>query len=91
MINVDEISEEIAKLESQPASYAVIEKLSWLYTVRDHLKPTPSGEIPHGDSDFLKCCAGKTVCEVMDVTDELMSALMVIQPRLYNAVMDKLM
>ena len=90
MIDIEEINSEIAKLESQLTSYAVIQKLSWLYIVRDHLKPTPVGEIPHGDSDFMKCCAGKSVCEIMGVTDELMSVLMVIQPRLYNAVMDKL-
>ena len=90
MISLDEINGEITKLENQQASYAVIEKLSWLYTVRDHLQPVPAGEIPHGDSDFMKCCAGKSVCEVMGVTDELMSVLMVVQPRLYNAVMDKL-
>ena len=90
MISIEEINAEITKLENQPASYAVIEKLSWLYTVKDHLNPIMSGEIPHGNSEFMKTCSGKSVCEVMDVTDELMSVLMVIQPKLYDAVINKL-
>ena len=91
MINLDEISSEIAKLESQPASYGTIQKLSWLYTVRDHLTPAPKGnEIPKGDSEFCCACAGKSINQVMEIMDELMDALMIIQPRLYDAVLVKL-
>ena len=92
MISIEEISGEIAKLESQPATYATIERLSWLYVVRDHLTVpavTESG-IPGGDSEYFCACAGKSIAEVMAVMDELMSALMVIQPRLYAAVLAKL-
>ena len=89
MINLDEINNEIEKLESQPASYASIERLSWFYTVRDHITSQPKGEIPDGESDFRKCCSGKAICEVMDVMDELMDTLLIIQPRLYNAVMNR--
>ena len=97
MINLDEINGEIAKLESQPATYITIERLAWLYIVRDHLTISPVSvpavrgiEIPHGDSDYMCACSGKTIDDVMAVMDELMSALMVIQPRLYNAVMERL-
>ena len=89
MISLDEINDEIAKLESQPASYATIEKLSWLYTVKDHL--SPGGGIPSGKSEYMCACKKKSVPEVMDVMDELMDALVIIQPKLYYAVMDKLM
>ena len=88
MISLDEINAEIAKLENQPASYATIEKLSWLYTVKDHL--SPGGGIPNGNSEYMCACRRRSVPEVMDVMDELMNALMVIQPKLYYAVIDKL-
>ena len=93
MISIDEISGEIAKLENQPVNYGTIERLSWLYVVRDHLTASPpvtGNKIPDGDSEFYCSCAGKSVCDVMGVMDELMSALMIIQPRLYAAVINKL-
>ena len=36
MIDLKEIEEEIRCLEDGETSYANIQKLSWLYTVRDH-------------------------------------------------------
>ena len=97
MVNLDEINGEIAKLESQPSTYVTIERLAWLYVVRDHLTVSPvnvpavSGlDIPHGDTEFMCNCAGKTVNHVMEIMDELMSTLNIIQPRLYEAVMDRL-
>ena len=90
MINVDEINTEIVKLESQPTSYATIERLSWLYTVRDHIAPVTGADIPKGDSEYYCACAGRSINEIMSIMDELMSTLMVIQPRLYEAVLAKL-
>ena len=97
MVNLDEINGEIAKLESQPSTYVTIERLAWLYVVRDHLTVSPvsvpavSGlDIPHGDSEFMCNCSGKTINQVMEIMDELMSTLNIIQPRLYEAVMDRL-
>ena len=93
MISIDEINGEIARLESQPTTMVTIEKLASLYVVRDHLtisSPVTGSEIPEGESEYYCACAGKTVCEVMSVMDELMSALMVIQPRLYSAVIQQL-
>ena len=97
MVNLDEINGEIAKLENQPSTYITIERLAMLYIVRDHLTVSPvsvpavSGlDIPHGDSDFMCGCAGKTINQVMEIMDELMETLSIIQPRLYDAVMDRL-
>ena len=90
MINLDEINSEIEKLESMSASYTTIEKLSWLYTVRDHLSPTKDVEAPDRNTEYILACSGKSMKCVLEVMDELMSTLLVIQPRLYNAVMDKL-
>ena len=95
MISIEEVNGEIAKLESQTATMVTVEKLASLYVVRDHLTISPStpvtgSEIPHGDSEYFCACAGKTVTEVMGVMDELMDALMIMQPRLYSAVLARL-
>ena len=42
------------------------------------------------DSEFARLIDGRYTDEIMPVIDELMSALQVIQPRLYSAVMGKL-
>ena len=86
MISIEELNSEIDKLLEQPSSYTQIERLSWLYTVRDHLDQP----VPHGDSAFMQICGGKSVCDVMEVMDELMNSLLIIQPRLYDAVMQKI-
>ena len=93
MINIDEVNGEIARLEAQPTTMVTVEKLAALYVVRDHLTispPVTGDSIPQGESEYYCACAGHTICEVMGVMDDLMSALMVIQPRLYSAVLSKL-
>ena len=42
------------------------------------------------DSEFAKAIDGKDQKEILPVIDELMDTLNVIQPRLYDAVMNKL-
>lgn len=43
-----------------------------------------------GDSEFARAIDGRDQRDIMPILDELMSTLQIIQPRLYNAVMDKL-
>ena len=38
MVSIEIIEEEILDLEKRDTSYAVCERLAWLYIVRDHLK-----------------------------------------------------
>ena len=52
--------------------------------------PAPDQIIAEGDSEFAKLIDGRSQMEVIPVMDELMTTLQIIQPRLYNAVMDKL-
>lgn len=42
------------------------------------------------DTEFARAIDGREQSEVLPVMDELMSTLNVIQPRLYDAVMNKL-
>lgn len=88
MIDINEINGEIQKLENLPLSYQTLERLSWLYTVRDHISH-PVIEC-FGDSECMKACAGKPIDQIMPVVDELMDTLLIIQPRLYDAVMSRL-
>ena len=44
----------------------------------------------HSDSEFARAIDGREQRRVMPVIDELMETLSVIQPRLYEAVMDKI-
>ena len=95
MLNLDEINGEIARLEDKPITYVTIERLSWLYTVRDHITLTPKTNmvdrtVAGGDSEFCKACAGKSIDSVMGLIDEAMSTLQIMQPRLYTAVMERL-
>ena len=54
--------------------------------------PAPNRNVIEVDSDseFARAVDGKDQYEVMPVIDELMSTLQIIQPKLYNAVLDKL-
>lgn len=89
MIDIDEINDEIAKLEAQTQTYQTIETLAALYVVRDH--HSGSGTVrANGKTPFLTLCDGEPVCEVLSVMDELMSTLQVTQSRLYDAVMERL-
>ena len=88
MIDLNEVNAEIEKLEAMPLSYQTLERLSWLYIVRDHTdRPVIKC---YGDSPCMKACAGKPMDQVMAVVDELMETLQIIQPRLYDAVMERL-
>lgn len=97
MISLDVINEEIVKLEDVPPTYATIERLAWLYTVRDHIRPAGqdttvrSGCIAYkSDTDFGKAVYGKDEHEVFALLDELMSVLQQMHPRCYSAVMGRL-
>lgn len=54
--------------------------------------PAPDRNIIEIDSDseFARAIDGREQQEIMPLIDELMQTLSIIQPRLYNAVMDKL-
>lgn len=43
MVSVEDIDREILELERRDTSYAVVERLCWLYVVRDHLCDAPTG------------------------------------------------
>lgn len=97
MVTERELSEAIRECESAPSSYQNCEKLAVFYTVYDKLfadsseKPTKSIDIqPLSDSEFMQIITGKDWTSLLMILDELMDTIKILQPRLYEAVMQKL-
>ena len=100
MITRQEIEEAIQECEAARSSYQTCEKLATLYTVYDHLFAEPQYSYAerteesvigdYGDSEFLRIVRGRKAEDVWPVMDELMEALLVTNPRLYNGVIRKI-
>lgn len=101
MISQRELLKAIEDLEKNANSLQGFEKLSALYTVYDHLygQPIEYANIRtetesiievNGDNDFLRAINGKEAGKMWGIMSELMESVKLIQPRLYEAVMQKI-
>lgn len=95
MISLETIEREIGEIEAtRDTTYKTCERLAWLYIVRDHLRPTqtPSDHRTQtiSGSEFLELSSGVSYPALMGILDEHMSALSVVNPRLYESLMDKI-
>lgn len=101
MFSKSELLDAIEDLEMAPATYQNAEKLATFYTLYDHLyvrKESVSriesiNEVivdDYGDSEFLQAVAGRKADQIWMVMDELMETVKVLQPKLYQAVIDKI-
>ena len=98
MVSLEVVEQEIMDLERRDTSYAVCERLAWLYTVRDHLRAgqgeagaSPDGRtLRTGGSEFLDAASGCAADDVMRVIGEHMEAIRMVAPREYDAVVAKL-
>lgn len=95
MISIDTIEREIEELVSRrDTTYAVCEKLTYLFTVRDHLKPQASVQPVErkalGGSEFLDAVSAAPYEAVMRVLDEHMSTIQLIYPTTYDNVIKKI-
>lgn len=107
MFTKAELIDAINELEEGKHSIQNCSKLAAIYTVLDHLYPPEepliekgySGDqaqkadaiVLYGDTEFLNAIAGRDSEEIWLLIDELMTTLSVINPRLYDAVMRKIM
>jgi len=106
MITKQDLEEAIAECQGQrnPNASTCL-KLAAFYTIRKELfGEEKKAEQPmysyasepvetiqsYGDSEFLEAVNGKNVDDVMPVMDELMDAMKVLQPRIYDSVMRKI-
>lgn len=101
MFSKNEILDAIDDLEEAPATYQNAEKLATFYSLYDHLFVTkePMNRIEsireviigkYGDSEFMRTIEGKKAEDVWSVMDELLQTIQMLQPRLYNATIEKL-
>lgn len=101
MFSKRELLAAIDELEASPATYQNAEKLATFYSLYDHLyvEKEPMSRIEsvrevtidrYGDSEFLEAITDKNPEDVWMVMDELMSTLQALNPRLYQATMDRI-
>lgn len=101
MFNKAELLDAIEELERSPATYQNAEKLATFYLLYEHLytrrEPEIRAETVHeviideyGTSEFLQTIEGKPAEQVWPIIDELIAAVQALQPRLYNATIQKL-
>lgn len=89
MVNLEEIERTILDLEKKDTTYAVCERLAWLYIVKDHItgQPTTRGALPDmQESEFLRVASGKPVEGVMRIMDEHMQAIKLVYPIEYSKI-----
>jgi hypothetical protein len=101
MFSKRELLEAIDELEASPATYQNAEKLATFYSLYDHLyiEKEPMNRIEsvrevkidrYGDSEFLEAITDKNSEDIWMVMDELMSTLQALNPRLYQATIDRI-
>jgi hypothetical protein len=101
MFSKRELLAAIDELEASPATYQNAEKLATFYSLYDHfyVEKEPMSRIEsvrevtidrYGDSEFLEAITDKNPEDIWMVMDELMSTLQALNPRLYQATMDRI-
>ena len=101
MVDLDIINGTIAEWEQKDLTFLVVERLAWLYIVRDNAlmrvkeedgkEPVimPAVAISSG-SEFMEACSKADPVKMWAVLDDLMDAIKQLQPRLYNATIDRI-
>ena len=102
MITEKELMEAIAECEADPVTPAKVSKLADFYIIYDHLFGMPvddgysyAGNVENviqtnGDTEFLSTVNGKDAEKVLAVIDELLEAVKLLQPRMYDGVIRRL-
>lgn len=97
MLSQRELDTAIREFEEAPTNYENCAKLATFYTIFDHLYSEPKATVKaeeviglYGSSEFLKLVANKSPDVIWGVLDELMDTLKIINPRLYEGVVQKI-
>ena len=101
MVDLDVINGTIAEWEAKDLTFMVVERLAWLYIVRDnalmHVKEEtgkepvvmPTVALSSG-SEFMEACSRSDPVHMWKVLDEMAEAIKVLQPKLYKATIESL-
>ena len=101
MFTKNELLNAIDELEQSPATYQNAEKLAVFYLLYDHLfvdkAPVNRFETVkevtidnYEGSEFYRAISGQNPTETWAVIDELMATIQALQPKLYQATIDKI-
>jgi len=101
MFSKKELLNAIDELERSPATYQNAEKLAVFYLLYDHLyidkEPVNRFEQVrevtinrYEGSEFYEAISGQNSDKVWAVINELMATVQVLEPRLYQATLDKI-
>lgn len=101
MFSKGELLDAIEELESSCNTYQTAEKLATFYTLYDHLfiLKEPMNRIEsvrevtihrYGDSEFLEAISDKKADDIWMIMDELMTTIQALQPKLYDAIIDRI-
>ena len=102
MITEKELMEAIKECESEPITPAKVSKLADFYIIHEHLfgMPMENGYSyasnvekvlqTNGGTEFLQAVDGKNSEKVMAIIDELLEAVKLLQPRMYDSVLRRL-
>lgn len=97
-MSISEIEEEIIKLELAETSWQNVQRLAWLYTVKDHLAadktPIVANKVmrvmPNYSGEFGEAVSGVNIDNVMSVMNEHMEVVKILLPKEYQAVIGKI-
>lgn len=96
-MNITEIEKEILSLEQSDTNWQNIQKLSWLYTVRDHMARNNIAEIqdakkmmPKYSGEFGEVVSGVDIDGLMNILSEHMSVVKILHPKEYQAVLNRI-
>ena len=97
-MNIEEIRKEIAELETADTNYPNVQRLSWLYTVHDHLSkdrtPIVASKIqsvmPTYSGEFGEAVSGVNIDSLMSILSEHMAVVKILYPKEYEAVINKI-
>lgn len=97
-MNISEIEEEILKLEKADTNWQNVQRLAWLYTVRDHLSsdkmPIVANKVmqvmPNYSGEFGQAVSGTNIDSVMSVLSEHMEVIKILFPKEYQEVINKI-
>lgn len=93
MLNINEINNEIAKLENGNTNYNTIEKLSVLYIVRDHFD-NPEIQFDNTENrssnEFVSALIQANSKSAVNILAEHMDVVKMLMPQEYAAVINAL-
>lgn len=96
-MDVAEITKEIDRLENAETNWQNIERLSWLYAVRDHMAGDSANVVhvtqdamPDYAGEFGQAVSGKNIDGIMNILSEHMAVIKVLHPKEYKAVLDRI-